>query len=220
MQIPSAVHFSPWKMSVRLLVVHPVRTDVVRWCIVSTSFFICCYSYAAKRLRLTRAGTIKMYILCQCIVLPLYLGFVTATCDGGDFAGVTTTMLANNSHSTSAGEGRDFVTGVGGGMYADCNANCACDRGDFDPVCAGGVTYFSACYAGCSAVTVGSSELSQKKKVFSGCTCLPDETEGLAVEGLCPRALDCDYKLFAVFLFLQVFFTFAATMPGLMASLR
>ena len=43
--------------------------------------------------------------------------------------------------------------------------------------------------------------------------------DSLVVQGVCDSAR-CSYVLFAGFVFLQVFFTFAATMPGLVASLR
>lgn len=44
--------------------------------------------YVGKRLKLKRAGSIKMYIVCQAIILPLYLGFFLY-CPNGDFAGTS-----------------------------------------------------------------------------------------------------------------------------------
>lgn len=43
--------------------------------------------YIGKRLKLKRSGSIKMYIVCQAVILPLYLGFLLY-CPNGDFAGL------------------------------------------------------------------------------------------------------------------------------------
>ena len=34
-------------------------------------------------------------------------------------------------------------------MDAQCNSDCLCTTGFYEPVCDNGVTYFSPCYAGC-----------------------------------------------------------------------
>jgi hypothetical protein len=58
--------------------------------------------------------------------------------------------------------------------------------------------------------------------VFHNCGCLPLSGQGLAddvvVSGVCPN--NCNHLYFAILLFLNILFTFVATMPGLVASLR
>jgi organic anion transporter 4A len=159
--------------------------------------------YLGKRLKLDRAGSIKMYIVCQCVILPLYLGFLLY-CPNTDIDGVV----------------RDGESSGNFSLYNGCNADCACSRADYNPVCSmsDDVTYFNPCYAGCTGGMV--NEVS-----YSGCGCLAANAtsavfgEGEVVRGVCESA-KCNYVYFAAFVFLQVFFTFAATMPGLVASLR
>ncbi|PNF14783.1 hypothetical protein B7P43_G07610 [Cryptotermes secundus] len=58
-------------------------------------------------------------------------------------------------------------TGEGLQLINDCNTNCHCDNLRYTPVCSGasGVTYYSACHAGCNYVFNNS-------KGFGNCTCL------------------------------------------------
>ena len=67
--------------------------------------------YLGKRLRLDRAGYIKMYIVCQAVILPLYLGFLLYY-PNADIAGV----VADGAAVAAGGEG-----GLGCG-------DCACSR--------------------------------------------------------------------------------------------
>ena len=114
---------------------------------------------------------------------------------------------------------RQALAGVDGSgsndLYGECNAGCGCAVADFDPICSveEDVTYISACFAGCSA----RAESSNTSSTFSDCACLP--SGGPAVKGFCESAR-CDFTPFAALVFFQIFFTFAATMPGLVASLR
>ena len=153
-----------------------------------------CGGYVAKRLKLNRAGSIKMYIVCQAIILPLYLGFLLY-CPNGSVAGIHT--LDKGPFDLSS-----------------CNQNCHCDISNYDPVCSlsDDVTFYNPCFAGCTQSLNGS--------LFGDCSCFPSiSTGGLGKKGFCDSA-KCDYTYFAIVIFLQIFFTFAATMPGLVASLR
>lgn len=166
--------------------------------------------YIGKRWDLTRSGFIKMYIICQTVVIPLYLGFLLY-CPNGAFAGLTATDVAGHAY----GPALDFAS--------DCNGACAanCRLSEFDPVCsvADDVTFFNPCFAGCRAA--------KNESVFTDCACLsPVEgvgpwagLGGVATRGQCESG-KCGFALFAGLMFLQIFFTFMATMPGLVASLR
>ena len=145
----------------------------------------------------------------QAVILPLYLGFLLY-CPNADFAGV----IADGAAVASAGD-----LGCG---------DCACSRADYDPVCsaaAGNVTFFNACFAGCSDVVLdGAGGLA----TFANCSCAAASAASAAVaspsssfvsRGVCDEAR-CSYAPLAAIVFLQVFFTFAAAMPGLVASLR
>ena len=84
---------------------------------------------------------------------------------------------------------------------------------------AGNVTFFNACFAGCSDVVLdGAGGL----VTFANCSCAAAASSGsssFVSRGVCDEAR-CSYAPLAAIVFLQVFFTFAAAMPGLVASLR
>ena len=149
----------------------------------------------------------------QAVILPLYLGFLLY-CPNADFAGV---IVDGQAAVASAGD-------------LGCGLDCACSRADYDPVCsaaaAGNVTFFNACFAGCSDVVLdGAGGL----VTFANCSCAgaaasaaaaaAASSSSFASRGVCDEAR-CSYAPLAAIVFLQVFFTFAAAMPGLVASLR
>ncbi len=152
----------------------------------------------------------------QCIILPLYLGFLVY-CPNADMGGVIQggVPLAANATAMALWKGSDLGLGDSSSpLDSECNAGCHCSRSDYDPVCsvADSVTHFNPCFAGCASP--GSND------TYLGCGCSAGAgDEAVVVKGFCDSAR-CSYILFAAFVFLQVFFTFAATMPGLVASLR
>nr|XP_028602932.1 solute carrier organic anion transporter family member 1C1-like [Podarcis muralis]XP_028602933.1 solute carrier organic anion transporter family member 1C1-like [Podarcis muralis]XP_028602934.1 solute carrier organic anion transporter family member 1C1-like [Podarcis muralis] len=93
---------------------------------------------------------------------------------------------------------------------AACNSDCSCDASHWDPVCgSNGVTYMSACLAGCKA-SVGSG----KDMVFHNCSCVGVSGPGnlSAVLGQCPR--DSCTKSFPYFLALTFLFAFGFSLGG------
>ncbi len=69
--------------------------------------------FSLKKFNLKRAGAIKMYIVCQMIILPLYFGFLLH-CPTPPIAGIT----APYSKQEAGVEGISFET--------TCNAGCNC----------------------------------------------------------------------------------------------
>uniref|UniRef100_A0A8D2LFR1 Solute carrier organic anion transporter family member n=1 Tax=Varanus komodoensis TaxID=61221 RepID=A0A8D2LFR1_VARKO len=81
-------------------------------------------------------------------------------------------------------------------LVSACNADCSCEEGYWDPVCgSNGITYISACLAGCRTST-GSG----KDMVFHNCSCVGLSGPGnfSTVLGQCPR--DKCTKTFPYFL--------------------
>ncbi|GAB0194205.1 solute carrier organic anion transporter family member 3A1 [Grus japonensis] len=118
-----------------------------------------------KKLSLSALGAIRMAMLVNLVSTACYVSFLFLGCDTGPVAGVTV-PYGNNSTPTSSLD-----------PYSPCNNNCECQTDSFTPVCgADGVTYLSACFAGCSSTNL------------SGCSCLtsvPAEN-ATVVPGKCP----------------------------------
>uniref|UniRef100_G1T2H6 Solute carrier organic anion transporter family member n=1 Tax=Oryctolagus cuniculus TaxID=9986 RepID=G1T2H6_RABIT len=118
-----------------------------------------------KKLSLSALGAIRMAMLVNLVSTACYVSFLFLGCDTGPVAGVTV-PYGNNS-----------VPGAALAPYSSCNNKCECQTDSFTPVCgADGVTYLSACFAGCTSTN------------FTGCACLatvPAEN-ATVVPGKCP----------------------------------
>ncbi|XP_040824746.1 solute carrier organic anion transporter family member 3A1 isoform X3 [Ochotona curzoniae] len=118
-----------------------------------------------KKLSLSALGAIRMAMLVNLVSTACYVSFLFLGCDTGPVAGVTV-PYGNNS-----------VAGATLDPYSTCNRNCECQTDSFTPVCgADGVTYLSACFAGCTSTNL------------TGCACLttvPPEN-ATVVPGKCP----------------------------------
>ncbi|OBS71784.1 hypothetical protein A6R68_13639, partial [Neotoma lepida] len=118
-----------------------------------------------KKLSLSALGAIRMAMLVNLVSTACYVSFLFLGCDTGPVAGVTV-PYGNNSAQGSTLD-----------PYSPCNNNCECQTDSFTPVCgADGITYLSACFAGCSSTNL------------TGCACLttaPPEN-ATVVPGKCP----------------------------------
>ncbi|XP_056349792.1 solute carrier organic anion transporter family member 1C1-like [Oenanthe melanoleuca] len=79
-------------------------------------------------------------------------------------------------------------------LFSACNSGCQCASNTWDPVCgANGITYVSACLAGC-ATSTGHG----KSTVFHNCKCLEIKSSWSgntsATLGQCPKSDDCSLK--------------------------
>ncbi|XP_053319396.1 solute carrier organic anion transporter family member 1A2-like [Spea bombifrons] len=102
-------------------------------------------------------------------------------------------------------------------LRSDCNRNCDCPTDIWDPVCGdNGVSYVSACLAGCDYSTGWGQEA-----VFRNCSCIPGLNSS-AVLGQCPREGKCDTMLLYFMILSLVcclIYSFGA-MPGYMVLIR
>lgn len=107
-------------------------------------------------------------------------------------------------------------------LHSECNVDCSCPAAIWDPVCgANGLTYASACLAGCD-----SSSWTGKHLVLSNCSCI--EASGLpfinasAVPGSCPRESACGTMLqsFLIMSLITCFIYGVGGMPGYMVLIR
>ncbi|MBN3307771.1 SO3A1 protein, partial [Amia calva] len=137
-----------------------------------------------KKLNLSALGAIRMAMLVNLVSTACYVSFLFLGCDTGPVAGVT---VAYGNESSQSGLR----------PVAACNAHCNCLTDSISPVCgSNGVTYLSACFAGCSR------SITQEKlrpiyiNIFllllpqnlTGCACISaDRAENAtAVPGKCP----------------------------------
>ncbi|OCT89765.1 solute carrier organic anion transporter family member 3A1 [Xenopus laevis] len=118
-----------------------------------------------KKLSLSALGAIRMAMMVNLVSTACYVSFLFLGCDTGPVAGVTVPY------------GNTSIPGAPVDRYASCNTDCECETDSFALVCgADGITYLSACFAGCT------------KMNLAGCACLtsvPVENTTV-VPGKCP----------------------------------
>ncbi|EDO41892.1 predicted protein, partial [Nematostella vectensis] len=157
-------------------------------------------SYVCKKLQLGLLGAAKMcYIVSTASLIMCCLMFLY--CDSIPLAGVT----AEYADTRYERGGVNILSLL-------CNAECDCSLVEYNPVCSAGVTYYSACHAGCSLANYTS-------KIFSNCSCVTDAASVTA--GSCPSG--CGYVkplLFLFVYFLVIFSTFFSSTPGTVVTLR
>ncbi|KFQ43958.1 Solute carrier organic anion transporter family member 1C1, partial [Nestor notabilis] len=103
-------------------------------------------------------------------------------------------------------------------VFSECNSDCKCSSNVWDPVCGdNGVTYVSACLAGCTA-SVGQG----KNTVFHNCSCIEASSSwtgnNSATLGQCPKSEDCSMK-FIYYTVIQVISGFCYALGGTPAYL-
>ncbi|KAI4899808.1 hypothetical protein NFI96_013761 [Prochilodus magdalenae] len=164
-----------------------------------------------KRFKLDLLGATRLGFVACIAGFLCTVPYFALSCSNTNMAGIT----ASYQRSGPAGD-------VEVSLLSPCNAGCGCSLNQWDPVCGqNGVTYVSACYAGCSS-THGSG----MNTSFNGCKCVQSwgvsEVNSSAVLGQCPRDSSCS-RMFYIFLALQSlsFFIFClGGVPLFMICLR
>lgn len=154
-----------------------------------------------KRLRATTGTAVKSTFVIASVSF-LFMWTFAIGCGSLDLAGVTQRYPA----AAVAGETGPF------NLTSACNAACDCDPEAYLPVAGDdGLTYFSACHAGCRVEDVEDEE-------WSECECMPPSSGRTATAG---KANDGCTALgpFLFFLFLAMFATFANNVPATQAVL-
>ncbi|XP_071493576.1 solute carrier organic anion transporter family member 4A1-like, partial [Diadema antillarum] len=163
-----------------------------------------------NRLDLKFPGLVKFCIVGT--VFSLFCGSVFfAVCPTQSFSGVTVQYESTwESHSGPAV------------LNATCNSQCRCPT-SYDPVCGSdGVTYYSACHAGCEAQLTDDGDM-----LFTNCRCVgnsnsssySESTSRTVESGTCPTS--CPYRwLYYIAIFLVVFLGAMSGVAGWTAVIR
>ncbi|PIO22581.1 hypothetical protein AB205_0208970 [Aquarana catesbeiana] len=96
---------------------------------------------------------------------------------------------------------------------SQCNLQCLCPKDHWDPVCGdNGVTYYSACYAGCRM-----SNRTGNTAVYYNCSCVMQPLLGLsggsATAGPCSKGRHCS-RMFLYFMAISVVTSFTLSLGG------
>ncbi|XP_029009644.1 solute carrier organic anion transporter family member 3A1 [Betta splendens] len=139
-----------------------------------------------KKLNLSALGAIRMAMLVNLISTACYVSFLFLGCDTGPVAGVT---VPYGNETLRVGEKPE----------AACVSHCNCFTSSISPVCgADGVTYLSACFAGCTR-TGSTTTVSSISQNLTACACISTENSPpTAVPGKCPMP-GCQ-EVFLIFL--------------------
>ncbi|XP_051471124.1 solute carrier organic anion transporter family member 1C1 isoform X2 [Apus apus] len=155
-----------------------------------------------KKFRINVLGAAKLSLGSSFFGYLLLLSLFAMGCENSDVAGLTVSY-----HGTKR------MTDYEQALFSECNSGCSCSKNDWDPICGdNGVTYVSACLAGCQA-----SNGSGKDTVFFNCSCVgtlesPSQSSS-AVVGPCQKGNECP-KMFLYFLVISVITSYTLSVGG------
>ncbi|NXL84394.1 SO1C1 protein, partial [Alectura lathami] len=155
-----------------------------------------------KKFRINVLGAAKLSLGSSFFGYLLMLSLFAMGCENSNVAGLTMSY-----HGTKQKAGYEQ------GLFSECNSGCVCSQNDWDPICGeNGITYVSACLAGCQA-----SNGSGKNTVFFNCSCVgilesPSRSSS-AVMGPCQKGNECP-KMFLYFLVISVITSYTLSVGG------
>uniref|UniRef100_A0A6J0V237 Solute carrier organic anion transporter family member n=2 Tax=Pogona vitticeps TaxID=103695 RepID=A0A6J0V237_9SAUR len=153
-----------------------------------------------KKYKLGMVAATKMAFTFSFLAFCVSLFYLTVGCDNRSVAGLTVSYDGQPI-------ARDTAL-----LSAECNSQCSCAANQWDPVCGdNGLTYMSACFAGCKDATG-----SRKETVFHNCSCIAKansvvRNHSSAILGECPRSEDCSRNF--------IYFTVIKTASSLLYAL-
>ncbi|CAK5115674.1 unnamed protein product [Meloidogyne enterolobii] len=184
-----------------------------------------------RQMNLQVGGMLKMILICHLVALVL-ITCLLVQCPSREFVGIT---LGYDRQKPKPG--------VTPSLIAQCNSQCHCTN-KWNPVCdkSTGLTYFSACYAGCEY----KEEIHSLGTVWRNCHCIADINRPLITtttprnitpsfnltenpfldsspsmaSGFCTKDCGWSLYLFLVLLFFSVVASFAAGIPNQQIMLR
>ncbi|KAM9072298.1 solute carrier organic anion transporter family member 1C1 isoform 2-T2 [Megaptera novaeangliae] len=156
-----------------------------------------------KKFRISVCGAAKLYLGSSVLGYLLFLSLFALGCENSDVAGLTVSY-----------QGTKPVSYHERALFSDCNSRCKCSETKWEPMCgANGITYASACLAGCQTST-GSG----KTTIFNNCTCVgiaaSKSGNSSGMVGRCQKDNGCP-KMFLYFLVISVITSYTLSLGGI-----
>nr|XP_045366248.1 solute carrier organic anion transporter family member 1C1 isoform X3 [Camelus bactrianus] len=156
-----------------------------------------------KKFRISVCGAAKLYLGSSVLGYLLFLSLFTLGCENSDVAGLTVSY-----------QGTKPVSYHERALFSDCNSRCKCSETKWEPMCGeNGITYASACLAGCQTST-GSG----KTTIFYNCTCVgiaaSKSGNSSGMVGRCQKDNGCP-KMFLYFLIISVITSYTLSLGGI-----
>ncbi|XP_047407624.1 solute carrier organic anion transporter family member 1C1 isoform X1 [Sciurus carolinensis] len=156
-----------------------------------------------KKFRIGVCGAAKLYLGSSVFGYLLFLSLFALGCENSDVAGLTISY-----------QGTKPVSYHERALFSDCNSRCKCSETKWEPMCGeNGITYASACLAGCQA-----SNRTGKNVIFYNCTCVGMATfksgNSSGVVGRCQKDNGCP-RMFLYFLVISVITSYTLSLGGI-----
>ncbi|XP_044084111.1 solute carrier organic anion transporter family member 1C1 isoform X3 [Neovison vison] len=156
-----------------------------------------------KKFRISVYGAAKLYLGSSVLGYLLFLSLFALGCENSDVAGITVSY-----------QGTKPVSYHERALFSDCNSRCKCSETKWEPMCGeNGITYASACLAGCQTST-----RSGKTLIFYNCTCVgiaaSKSGNSSGMVGRCQKDNGCP-KMFLYFLVISVITSYTLSLGGI-----
>nr|XP_026247735.1 solute carrier organic anion transporter family member 1C1 isoform X3 [Urocitellus parryii] len=156
-----------------------------------------------KKFRISVCGAAKLYLGSSVFGYLFFLSLFALGCENSDVAGLTISY-----------QGTKPVSYHERALFSDCNSRCKCSETKWEPMCGeNGITYASACLAGCQA-----SNRTGKSVIFYNCTCVGMATfksgNSSGVVGRCQKDNGCP-RMFLYFLVISVITSYTLSLGGI-----
>ncbi|XP_074124989.1 solute carrier organic anion transporter family member 1C1 isoform X2 [Sminthopsis crassicaudata] len=156
-----------------------------------------------KKFRISVFGASKLYLASSFFGYLLLLSLFAMGCDNSDVAGLTVSY-----------QGTRQISYYERALFSNCNSGCTCSKTEWDPICGeNGITYVSACLAGCQTSTGNG-----KNTIFYNCTCvgITESKSGNSsgMVGRCEKDDECS-KMFLYFLIISVITSYTLSVGGI-----
>uniref|UniRef100_A0A8C5V2J6 Solute carrier organic anion transporter family member n=1 Tax=Microcebus murinus TaxID=30608 RepID=A0A8C5V2J6_MICMU len=156
-----------------------------------------------KKFRISVCGAAKLYLGSSVFGYLLFLSLFALGCENSDVAGLTVSY-----------QGTKPVSYHERALFSDCNSRCKCSETKWEPMCGeNGITYASACLAGCQA-----SNRSGKNIIFYNCTCVgiaaSKSGNSSGIVGRCQKDNECP-QMFLYFLIISVITSYTLSLGGI-----